>query len=105
VNWKQGEGVIIAGSVSDEEAKKAYPGGLEGAQALPPHRATAEVVDRQAPVTVSVPVGWGSCWCGWSAKRRPWTTGSPDLESLTKRFVCHVSQVFRRRDFLCHTRC
>jgi hypothetical protein len=29
----------------------------------------------------------------------------PALESLTKRFVCHVSQVFRRRDFLCHTRC
>jgi hypothetical protein len=27
------------------------------------------------------------------------------LESLTKRFVCQVSQVFRRRDFLCHTRC
>jgi alkyl hydroperoxide reductase subunit AhpC len=27
VNWKQGEDVIIAGSVSDEEAKKTYPGG------------------------------------------------------------------------------
>jgi alkyl hydroperoxide reductase subunit AhpC len=27
VNWKQGEDVIIAGSVSDEEAKKAYPDG------------------------------------------------------------------------------
>jgi hypothetical protein len=27
------------------------------------------------------------------------------LEWLTKRFVCQVSQVFRRRDFLCHTRC
>ncbi len=27
VNWKQGEDVIIAGSVSDEEAKKIYPGG------------------------------------------------------------------------------
>jgi alkyl hydroperoxide reductase subunit AhpC len=26
-NWKQGEDVIIAGSVSDEEAKKQYPGG------------------------------------------------------------------------------
>jgi alkyl hydroperoxide reductase subunit AhpC len=25
VNWKQGEEVIIAGSVSDEEAKKVYP--------------------------------------------------------------------------------
>jgi thioredoxin-dependent peroxiredoxin len=27
VNWKQGEEVIIAGSVSDEEAKKIYPQG------------------------------------------------------------------------------
>jgi alkyl hydroperoxide reductase subunit AhpC len=27
VNWKPGEDVIIAGSVSDEEAKKKYPGG------------------------------------------------------------------------------
>ena len=27
VNWKPGEDVIIAGSVSDEEAKKAYPMG------------------------------------------------------------------------------
>ena len=27
VNWKQGEDVIIAGSVSDDEAKKAYPDG------------------------------------------------------------------------------
>jgi len=27
VNWKRGEDVIIAGSVSDEDAKKAYPQG------------------------------------------------------------------------------
>jgi alkyl hydroperoxide reductase subunit AhpC len=27
VNWKQGEDVIIAGSVNDEEAKKQYPSG------------------------------------------------------------------------------
>jgi alkyl hydroperoxide reductase subunit AhpC len=27
VNWKQGEDVIIAGSVSDEDAKKTYPSG------------------------------------------------------------------------------
>jgi alkyl hydroperoxide reductase subunit AhpC len=27
VNWKQGEDVIIAGSVSDDEAKTIYPGG------------------------------------------------------------------------------
>ena len=29
VNWKQGEDVIIAGWVSDEEAKKIYPDGWE----------------------------------------------------------------------------
>jgi len=27
VNWKQGEDVIISGAVSDEEAKRLYPGG------------------------------------------------------------------------------
>ncbi len=29
VNWQQGDKVIIAGSVSDEEAKKTYPDGWE----------------------------------------------------------------------------
>ncbi len=29
VNWKQGEDVIIAGSVSDEEARKVYPDGWD----------------------------------------------------------------------------
>jgi alkyl hydroperoxide reductase subunit AhpC len=29
VNWMQGEDVIIAGSVSDEEARKQYPGGWD----------------------------------------------------------------------------
>lgn len=29
VNWKQGEDVIIAGSVSDEEAKRLYPNGWQ----------------------------------------------------------------------------
>ena len=28
-NWKQGEDVIIAGSVSDEDAKKKYPQGYK----------------------------------------------------------------------------
>jgi hypothetical protein len=26
-NWKQGQDVIISGSVSDDDAKKQYPGG------------------------------------------------------------------------------
>ena len=29
VNWREGDDVIIAGSVSDEEAKKTYPEGWE----------------------------------------------------------------------------
>jgi len=29
VNWKPGDDVIIAGSVSDEEAKKKYPAGFK----------------------------------------------------------------------------
>ena len=29
VNWKQGDDVIIAGSVSDEDAKKKYPQGYK----------------------------------------------------------------------------
>ena len=54
VNWKQGEDVIIAGSVSDEDAKKHVSAGLEGAEALPPHRSAAQVgrkgVARIAPI-------------------------------------------------------
>ena len=49
VNWKQGEDVIIAGSVSDEDAKKTVPGRLEGAEALPPDRAAAEVTSLSRP--------------------------------------------------------
>ena len=48
VNWKQGEDVIIAGSVTDDEAKKIYPARLEGAEALYAHRAAAEVIGAQA---------------------------------------------------------
>ena len=29
MNWKQGDDVIIAGSVSDEDAKKKYPAGFK----------------------------------------------------------------------------
>ena len=41
VNWKQGEDVIIAGSVSDDEAKRDLPERLEVAAAVHPHRAGA----------------------------------------------------------------
>jgi thioredoxin-dependent peroxiredoxin len=40
VNWKQGEDVIIAGSVSNDETKTTF-GELEGTQALHPRGAAA----------------------------------------------------------------
>ena len=43
VNWKHGEDVIIAGSVVGRGRQEDLPAGLEGAQALHPHRAAAEV--------------------------------------------------------------
>ena len=43
VNWKPGEDVIIAGSVCDEEAKKIYPQGLEGAEAVAQDRAATKM--------------------------------------------------------------
>ena len=43
VNWKQGEDVIIAGSVSDDEAKEIYPDGWKAPQAVHPHRPPAAV--------------------------------------------------------------
>ena len=45
VNWKQGEDVIIAGSVTDDEAKKTYPRRLEVAKAVHPDRAAAAVTE------------------------------------------------------------
>ena len=41
VNWKHGDDVIIAGSVSDDDAKDAVPGRMAGAEALYPHRQAA----------------------------------------------------------------
>jgi len=38
-NWKQGEDVIIAGSVSDEDAKKKYP---EGYKTIKPYLRTVK---------------------------------------------------------------
>ena len=43
VNWKQGDDVIIVPAVSDEEAKKKYPGGWKATQALPADRSAAEL--------------------------------------------------------------
>jgi thioredoxin-dependent peroxiredoxin len=42
-NWKPGDDVIIDGSVSNEEARKKYPNGLEGAKTVFANRVTAGV--------------------------------------------------------------
>ena len=42
VNWKNGEDVIILPAVTDAEAQGEVSGGLEGAEAVPPHRPAAE---------------------------------------------------------------
>ena len=44
VNWKDGEDVIIAAAVSDEDAKDEVPEGLEDAEALPARHAPAQQV-------------------------------------------------------------
>ena len=41
VNWKPGEDVIIAASVSDEDAKQLFPEGWKAADAVPADRAAA----------------------------------------------------------------
>ena len=41
VNWKQGDDVIIAGSVSDEDAKKTYPQGWKSPKPVHADRAAA----------------------------------------------------------------
>ena len=44
VNWQQGEDVIIAGSVTPTTTPRSnVPARLEGAEALPPNRAAAEL--------------------------------------------------------------
>ena len=57
VNWKQGEDVIIAGSVSDEQAKQKYPDGWKTAEALPAHRqaAASEPLLQKGPARLSKP--------------------------------------------------
>jgi len=46
VNWKPGDDVIIPTSVSDEDAKKKIPAGLQDTQTLPAHCPAAEIVRR-----------------------------------------------------------
>ena len=47
-NWKHGEDVIIAGSVTRRGRQKGLSGGLESAQALPANRRPAEVSPARA---------------------------------------------------------
>ena len=47
VNWKPGEDVIIVGSVSDEDAKKAYPQGWRAPRPYLPFRSAASRLNRR----------------------------------------------------------
>ncbi len=62
VNWKQGEDVIIAGSVSDEQAKQKYPDGWKAPEALPAHRQAARLsaVTKKAGAAVETGAGRAS---------------------------------------------
>ena len=57
VNWKQGEDVIIAGSVFDDVAKKTYPQAWKAPKPLYPHRA-ATAVNRLLSTRVRLRAGW-----------------------------------------------
>ena len=48
VNRKRGNDVIIAGSVVDDAARKLFPGGMGGAEALPAHHQAAGLSGRPA---------------------------------------------------------
>ncbi len=49
VNWTDGDDVIIASSVSDEDAKVKFPDGVGRAEAVPAGRAAAEQVATSSP--------------------------------------------------------
>ena len=55
-NWKQGEDVILAGSVTDDEARKLYP---QGWKALKPYLASCRSRRRSAPNLHRCP---GAAW-------------------------------------------
>ena len=64
VNWKQGEDVIVAGSVLDEEARTTYPQGWKAPKILYPHPArrrgsggTARLAGSAAPHQTAPQVG------------------------------------------------
>jgi C-terminal domain of 1-Cys peroxiredoxin len=80
VNWKQGEDVIVAGSVLDEEARTTYPQGWKAPKILYPHPArrrgsggTARLAGSAAPHQTAPQVG-----------RRLDSDPSPALIRLTK---------------------
>ena len=53
VNWKHGDDVIIAGSVSRTTTPRSLSAGLEGAEAVSAHRAAAEILAAMLFETVS----------------------------------------------------
>ena len=55
-NWKQGEDVILSSAISNEEADKLYPAGLQDVEALPARGAAAErLIFRLRQATLGAP--------------------------------------------------
>ena len=86
VNWKDGEDVIIAGAVSDEDAKSQVPEGLEGAEAVPADHAPAEQVTR--PTAPRLGDSVADVLPGLAAEQQPVAgAGSLELREVVVRDV------------------
>ena len=107
VNWKHGEDVIIAGSVSDDDAKKQYPAGLEGAAS--PISASCRSRRRDLRQAVagrgeSRALSFTGAWPSWQrpALRRgaPATSAGDDGEASdaikTQRAQCRLGPLRKR---------
>src|SRR5262249_48898096 len=104
VNWEPGEDVIIAGSVSDEEAKKAYP---KGWKAPRPYMRIVPQPDREdltklfergaagaAPRTISGNEKFKAILSGGSSRRS--ITGGPLVATKMVGQQINEASYFRR---------
>ena len=85
-NWQHGDDVIIAGSVSDDEARETVSGGLGVAPPLHPDRAPAGQ-------------GAGACRLGGSSAGAPCGQGPPPGRRSTRGGADHLrSKLVDRRE-------
>ena len=81
-DWKQGEDVIIAGSVSDDVGQDDLSAGLEIAEALYPDRAAAEVTSSPASRTCA-----NSSWPEHSRTKDGAASGHEDIRLQISRAI------------------